>query len=680
VSKTPKRRIMSSTTTTIALPHKGPRHPCILLALGIIVSLVTTSGADWPHLRGANYDAIATETGLAESWPADGPPQLWRRELGSGYSGFIVAEGKAYTQHQTLGGQYLLCLDPDTGQTVWESRYDWPWQPKGAYPGPYATPTWYRGRVYYASPTGLVGCVDAKTGASLWSLNVLTQFKGKGCEFGYAATPLVDDDRVVLPVGGPSASLVALHAYAGHTVWAAGSDPASYCPALPIAFQGRRCVVGYLQNALVIADLTTGKLLHRQPLSSGYDEHSAWPLYQEPHLLLASPFRVPAERWQLELGPADSLLCRPQWSSREMCNDIASSVLFQGHVYGFDLKQLQASKHRPSRGAFKCLDWSTGKVCWSTDRVGHAAVLVADGKLFLVNDTGSLVLARADPAEYREEGRTQLFEDETCWAPPTLSDGRLFVRGESQAVGVFVGRSENAPAALASATPGRSVHSWRFDPNWLLSREREFPNDAPSWEEMELWFGACVLLVFGGAALGAALAYFLAKRFFGRQLPGSLMFLGLAFVLGFLGPNVFSSLLDRCLFTWPASLYAAFHATLLACWWAEQHPGRRRARWLARLAIVGFLLVGYAYFELCKTIGMFIGWSFLFGFLAASPFTFLAARRTEAAAVLGRRRLDPAGVRRLFLELPGPVTLEDRPGSMSPCSRPGHCPDRFSPR
>src|SRR5262249_16897009 len=156
--------------------------------------------------------------------------------------------------------------------------------------------------------------------------------------------------------------------------------------------------------------------------------------------------------------------------------------------------------------------------------------LVADGKLFLVNDTGSLILARADPAAYHEAGRTQLFEDETCWTPPTLSDGRLLVRGESQAVCVYVGRPENAPGAVGSATPGHPVRSWRFKPTWLLSRERDYPNDAPSWEEMELWFGACVLLVFGGAALGAALVYFLAKWFFGRQLPTSLVFLGLALV------------------------------------------------------------------------------------------------------------------------------------------------------
>ena len=106
-------------------------------------------------------------------------------------------------------------------------------------------------------------------------------------------------------------------------------------------------------------------------------------LVSEPHLLLLSPFRMRAECLRLEEGPEDTLLCRPEWTSRELCNDVVSSVLYQDHIYGFDLRQLQASKHRPSRGTFKCLEWATGKVCWSTEEVGHASVLVAGDKSYL---------------------------------------------------------------------------------------------------------------------------------------------------------------------------------------------------------------------------------------------------------------------------------------------------------
>jgi outer membrane protein assembly factor BamB len=451
--------------------------------MALVVGPVHRVQADWPHLRGPNYDGVATETGLADSWSDHGPPRLWSRELGQGHSGVIVAADRLFTQYQTTAGQYLVCLDPADGHTLWEVRYAGAWQSQGAYPGPYATPTWYHGKVYYTSPTGLVGCVDGETGAPRWRVDVRDRFAGKGFDFGYAATPLVEDGRVILPVGGPDAALVALDADDGRTLWRAGSDPASYCSALPITFAGRRCIVAYLQNALLVVEATTGQVLYRRELSAGYNEHAAWPLYREPHLLLTAPFRVAATRWQLQAGSDGTLLCRPEWTSNELSNDVVSSVLVGGHVYGFDLKQAQASAHRPSRGVFRCLDWSTGQTCWSTEQVGHAAVLAADGKLFLLNDSGVLILARAQPSGYEELGRSQLFEDEVCWTPPTLWQGRLFVRSPSSLVCVYVGRRRISrrprPALLmdlqdgagASTRPGCSAASGSF-PMMLLQPTR----------------------------------------------------------------------------------------------------------------------------------------------------------------------------------------------------------------
>ncbi len=608
------------------------RRTCVRIVVHILSCVSSflwycvAAHADWPHLRGPTYDGVSTERELADAWPADGPPRLWSRELGQGYSGFIVAQGKLFTQRQTLGGQYLLCLDPDTGATIWETRCDWAWQPKGAYPGPYATPTYAHGKVFFASTSGVVGCVDANSGAPIWSLNVRAKFAGKGFGFGYAATPLLEDDKVILPVGGPDASLVALHVDDGRTAWTVGSDPASYCPAFPITFAGKRCVVGYLQNAMIIVELATGKLLCRQALSSGYDEHSAWPIWREPHLLLAAPFRVPATRFELTAEPNGALACKTQWLAKDMANDVASCVLYGKHLYGFDLRQLQASKHRASRGSFKCLDWDTGKVCWTTDTVGHASLMSADGKLLLLNDTGSLILARADATEYRELGRVQLFDDEICWTQPTLWRGKLFVRSPSRAVCLYVGRPDQEPAAH---TPVPAARGWRFDSSWLLTREREFPHDAPTWAEMSLWF-ACGLLALGAAGL-SVLAM---QRFIKRQIATALLFFLITMLLGFLGPNVVSTLLDQTIFTWPVCLYAAFHAALYACCWAEGPETKVRARWLARSLGAGFLLVGWSYYQLCNLVGMFIAWSFLVGFPFAFPLTLLAVH----AALKGQAR------------------------------------------
>jgi hypothetical protein len=602
------------------MSHVQARWP---IALALALCLAGQSGADWPHIRGPNYDGVSAETGLADAWPADGPPRLWTRDLGQGHSGFVIAGGRVFTQRQAIGGQYLLCLDADTGRTVWEYRYDVAWQPGGAYPGPYASPTWYRDRVYWASPTGLVGCNDAATGRLRWSLNVRDTFQGKGCNFGYAATPLIENDRVILPVGGADAGLVALHAEDGRTVWTAGSDPASYCPALPITFQGRRLVVAYLQNALVLADLATGTLVHRESLSSGYDEHAAWPIYREPHLLLTAPFRAPASCRRLA---ADGALLRlpPAWTSRSLANDVVSSVLYGEHVFGFDLHQPQASRHRPSRGIFRCLAWASGKVCWSTEEVGQAAVLAADGKLLMLSDNGTLILARADPTTYHELARATLFEDEVCWTPPALWQGRLFVRSPSRAVCVFVRQPAHAPAATAPIES--ASRSWRFDVTWLISREREYPNDALSEEELAVWFGAGVLDL-----ATAGLIVLVARRWLVR-LPPTPAFWGTAFVLGLLGPGPVSALADRLAFTWPLSLYVAFHATLLIGWWASRQVDRRH-RWLGRLALAGLIVIGYGYFELCRAAGMYIAWAFLIGFPAALPLALLAVR----AEMNGRR-------------------------------------------
>jgi hypothetical protein len=558
--------------------------------------------------------------GLAQTWPAEGPPRIWARELGQGHSGFVVAAGKLYTQRQNVGGQWLLCLDPDTGRTIWETRYDWAWQPRGAYPGPYATPTIERGKIYYTSPSGLAGCLDADTGRSLWSLDLRARFQGKGWEFGYAATPLVEAGRVILPVGGPEASLVALDADDGHTIWTSGTEPASYASALPITYSGRRCVVGYLQNAVVVVELATGRRLYHHLLSSNYDEHAAWPLYREPHLLLTSPFRVPALCLTLGTEMGDTLSCQPRWTSRELCNDVVSSVLYREHVYGFDLRQLQTSPHWPSRGLFRCLDWATGRVCWSTERVGHAAVLAADDKLFLLDDTGNLILARAAAAAYEELARCDLFEGETCWTPPSRQRGKLFVRSPSRAVCLHVGPPTQAPT---TPRPVPVARPWHLNLSWLLSRERDYPNDAPSWDEMLLWYTTSLLFAFGGAALATGLVR-LATR---NHLTA--IFWASVFCLGLLGPNLLGAFLERFVFTWPATLYAAFHVTLAAYCWAAHEPARK-SPWLARLTLLSFLLTALAYFELCKAVGMFIGWSFLFGLLPAFPVSWLAIRaRTQ---------------------------------------------------
>src|SRR5262245_18729411 len=95
----------------------------------------------WPFVRGPACDGHSPEIGLADHWPDSGPPVLWARDLGHGYSSFVTSTNCVFTQYQSLAGQFVVCLSAETGETVWEYRYDWPYEPAGLYPGPRATPT-----------------------------------------------------------------------------------------------------------------------------------------------------------------------------------------------------------------------------------------------------------------------------------------------------------------------------------------------------------------------------------------------------------------------------------------------------------------------------------------------------------------------------------------------------------
>jgi hypothetical protein len=188
---------------------------------------------------------------------------------------------------------------------------------------------------------------------------------------------------------------------------------------------------------------------------------------------------------------------------------------------------------------------------------------------------------------------------------------------------LYVGDPQLSPRTTAPPTPRPAARWWRLDGSWLLSRERDYPNDAFTYEEMILWFAACLMILVTAAAV-AGTVQILAKLS-GSTISVRSLFWTLTFILGILGPGVVSEAFDRCLFTWPVALYAAFHVTVQSYCRAEQHPCRR-SRWLARFAVLLLVLVSYGYFELCKLVGMFVAWCFLISYLSSFPLTYLAAR------------------------------------------------------
>jgi len=602
----------------------------VLVCGGIALAGKPERQAGWPQWRGPTFDGISTETGLADAWPAAGPPVLWTRELGQGYSSFIAVGPHVFTLTQTLYEQAVVCLDADTGKTVWSSRFGWPYDGGGLYPGPRSTPTWHAGRIYFSAPDGTIGCLNAADGASVWSTNPTKEFHGQGTDFGYSCSPIVVDGKVIVPVGGAGASLVALSAKDGSLIWKGGDSPASYASPLPITLKGEAQIIALLENSLAAFDLKTGRLLWEDEFSEGYDEHSAAPLYREPFLMTSGPFRSGAKCVRLDDLTNGGKPLRV-WESLKFSNDVASSVLYQDHIYGFDLRDAQSRVSRPSRGEYRCLEFETGKIRWSTDKVGHANTIVVDGKLLLFNDRGEVILARLGTEEYEELARVQVFNDEICWSSPALHRGRLYLRTQTRAVCLYL-RATPLEVKQEVKSVAEIPRTRAFDPMPLLGGEREFPATTPEWSEFGLWYLwslAGILLATMLSLLTHCAIWMLGKR---RLLSATdarhealrwgltrCVFWAMVILVGVVGSPLINRRQSDYVFLWPIVLWAALQLTVLSIIWAEHQANRRRARWVSRMTGILFFGVSALYFHLCRKSGLSIEWGFLSALLPAFP-------------------------------------------------------------
>ncbi len=612
----------------------------LVLTLAILANDRANAG-DWPGFRGPNQDGSASGEVLADTWPADGPPVLWSREIGQGYSGLAMVGEFVLTQTQTLYEQQLICLQRDTGKTVWTVRYDWPYDGGGLYPGPRATPAVAGKHVYFVSPGGETGCVELHSGRRLWSRNFRQLYRSRGADFGAAASPLVWRNRLILPVGGEDASLIAVDPATGELLWRCGSQPASYTTPLVVPWQDRWLVIAPLENSLLCADAETGEKHWELNLSSGYDEHSCAPVYREPHLLLAGPFRSGADCWTLVRNP-DTGLSRParHWQSTQFSNDVASSLLVDDLLLGFDIKDMQAKVHRPSRGMFRCLDWNTGELLWSSAVPGHGNLIAADNRLLLFNDRGELQLARADRSGYHQSAQVSVFPETVSWTAPALSEGRLLLRAGTRLACLYVGHQPLADRRSVQTVSAISPPDAWNAASWLRG-EREFPATIPDAAELWPWYWSCM------AGLGTAWLLSLVSDLWSirrcrkmrdddesasapRPVPGSAgivhrsdaLFLTFTLIWGLMGSRVLNPALTTFVFTWPLALWALLHTASLLSLQAGFIRRTPRDLWLARGSLLGLIAGSALYFHGCRQLGMAMEWIYLAIFPAALPLSF----------------------------------------------------------
>jgi outer membrane protein assembly factor BamB len=375
-------------------------------------------GGDWPRWRGPGQDGISTETGLLTKWPDGGPPELWRAELGLGFSGVVVAGGNACTQLSDGKDEILVCFDAAAGTERWRTVVGKQWNNFQDANGPRATPAVDGSRIYAGSAYGAVHAFDLASGERVWSRDFVEEMGIRPPQHGYVLTPLVDGDQVYFNPGGKDGrSVVALDKGTGATVWASLDDPPAYAAPIAVAVDGRRQVVFFTAQGVVGVAAADGAELWRYPWTTSGGVNAATPVYSAPHLFIASENHGSA---LLKLSAAGA---EEVWVGDGMQNQLSTSVLVGGNLYGFH------------RDFLACVGLAVGDEKWRQRGFGAGSVAVADGRLLVLGEKGQLALAEITPAGYREISRADgIVAGQRTWTVPTVAGGRLYLRDQQKLV------------------------------------------------------------------------------------------------------------------------------------------------------------------------------------------------------------------------------------------------------
>jgi outer membrane protein assembly factor BamB len=401
-----------------------------LCAIGAPLLLSLTGAAlaaatDWPQFRGPNRDEVCAETGLVKDLPADGPPLAWKATgLGAGYSTVSVVGNRIYTIGENSDSSFVIALNAADGKQVWRTRLGKAGAPgMPAFDGPRSTPTLEGDMLVAVGQWGELACLQASTGKELWRKDYTKDFGGKRPSWGYAESPLIDGNNVVITPGGAEGSIVALDKTTGATVWRSqGFTDSPHYSSLIIARIGDvRQYIQLTAQSIVGVAAADGKVLWRAA-RAGRTAVIPTPIYSDGFVYVTSGYGTGCNLFKVTAA-GGKFTAEEVYANKVMANHHGGVVKVGDCVYGY------------SEGkGWTCQDFKTGEAKWQEkEKLGKGSLLGADGYLLLrTEDKGTISLIDASPNGYLEHGR---FEQpgrskSKAWPHPVICGGKLYLRDQ----------------------------------------------------------------------------------------------------------------------------------------------------------------------------------------------------------------------------------------------------------
>ena len=391
----------------------------LLLLTGSFIEARAQS--DWLQWGGPNRDFTVKSKGLAATWPAAGPRQLWSRPLGQGHSAVIASGNTLYTMYSQGEQEFVIALAADTGKTIWEHRYESPHAglalEYGA--GPHSTPLLVGDLLFTVGSRGQVFALDKKTGKVAWSHDMWKEYAGTKMGRGYSCSPVAYKNTVIFTLGGQGQTLIAFNQKDGTVAWKNQTLDMSPSSPIIINVDGQDQLIAFLGKVVAGIDPNNGNLLWSHPHVTEWGLNISMPVWGSDNLLFISSAYSGGSRVLRLKQQGGKTTAEELWAHKRMRVHHGTIVRIGDYVYG------SSGDFGPS--FFAAVNVKTGEMPYQDRTFPKTNFVLADGKFIILDEDGNLALATASPTELKVISKVSVMKN-LAWTVPTLVGTKLYLR------------------------------------------------------------------------------------------------------------------------------------------------------------------------------------------------------------------------------------------------------------
>jgi outer membrane protein assembly factor BamB len=431
------------------------KHRIIYFSIIILfVCIANINAQDWPQIHGPSRDGVSDQKGLLRSWPEKGPEVLWTTNVGIGFGGPVIKDGKVYLlDRDDKVGDKLRCFDFSNGKELWSFSYDAPGEVM--FPGSRSVPAIDGNFIYTCGPYGNLYCIDINTHKAVWNKNIWTDFGGGRIpQWAITQCPLIYGNLLIVASQSSQTGVVAFDKLTGSVKWKTPSlGPLGYVSPGIVKVGKENHITMVTASAGRGSSASGGKVVGIEPLTGKILwEYSNWQCgiptpnvvdAGEGRFLVTGAYQAGSAMIKVEKKTDGTYGVTELFKNPDFGTHTQPPILVNGYFYA------QYSTNERKDG-FICMSLD-GQVKWKTGRAplfDKGGMILADGLLLATDGASKLYLIEPDPGAFKPLATADLLTPLTGdknpanqnWAPLALLNGKLLIRDQTRLMCVRVAK------------------------------------------------------------------------------------------------------------------------------------------------------------------------------------------------------------------------------------------------